>query len=93
MVKAMIQFGRGAGVLGGLCEVLVGTATTEFAGTVPGGESNGFVEEEQFSVVAGRHDIPVPVFVPQLADDPCLVAPPGPGQALVCVVQDASVAH
>src|SRR6202035_5051138 len=62
------------------------------ARTVPGCQAGGFIQKEQFGVVARRHHSPVPPPEPQHAEEPPLDLPSSPNVAFL-VMQDASVAH
>src|SRR5262249_32284655 len=55
-------------------------------------QGRGFIEEEEFGVVARRHHRPFPALECQQAHDPALDLP-GPPDAALLVVQDAPVAH
>lgn len=71
----------------------VGVAPTEFAGAMTGGQRDGFVKEEELGVIAGAHDLAVPILVLQDADDPGLVPPAGAAKVSVVVVEDAAISH
>ena len=47
----------------GIAVRIVRIPAAEGAWAVTCGEGDGFVEEEKLGVVAGLHDLPVPVFV------------------------------
>jgi len=59
---------------------------------MPGGQRSGFVEEEEFGVVAGRHDDVPAAFEFQHADDPALKLIRTP-DVLMLVVQAAAIAE
>ena len=84
--------GRRMGRLPGHAEGVEALPATFRTGAVPGCQGRRFVEEEQFGVVAGRHDLTLPPLELQHADDPPLQLPRPPDAALG-VVQDATVAH
>lgn len=73
-------------------ESFVGCAAAEGAGTVSGGESGGFVQEEEFGPVAGLHELAVPALKLEFADNPGFVTPAGGDELLLVVVEDAAVA-
>ena len=58
-----------------------------------GGEGDGFIEEEKFGVAVGFHELAVPVFVDEVADDPELPAPGGFDELFLVVVEASAVAH
>ena len=62
------------------------------AGTVPGGESGGFVKEEEFGVLSGSHDAVFPPFEFEQANDPPLALVETANLA-VSIVQTTPVAH
>jgi hypothetical protein len=74
-------------------EPTIVSAATLTAGTVSSSKSSGFVEEEQFRVVAERHQIAFAFSELGQARNPCLIRTDLPDNPPMVVVKASAIAH